>query len=234
MGAKMNKILPGLYLGGYRDMKDKEQIEKNQITHILSIHELRNQQLYKNVKYYYIKADDHDSQDLLQYIPSCNDFIHKARNEGGNVLVHCMAGISRSATLVIAYVMTVTNLSFYDAINAVKNAREVVDPNPGFKKQLETYEKSESLKKEKQNLIEKYGDFKDEDNKFSSEITYPLPSNSYSLETREFNKLQDNPFMKLEKDKNKNLTESSPLFLTNCLLKNISLNNEDESNSKNE
>jgi protein-tyrosine phosphatase len=56
-----------------------------------------------------------------------------------------MAGVSRSATLVIAYVMTVTNLSFNDAFNAVKNAREAVDPNPGFRKQLENYEKSELL-----------------------------------------------------------------------------------------
>ena len=40
------------------------------------------------MKYYTIKADDYAAQDLLQYIPSCNDFIHKARNEGGNVLVH--------------------------------------------------------------------------------------------------------------------------------------------------
>jgi atypical dual specificity phosphatase len=65
-----------------------------------------------------------------------------------------MAGVSRSATLVIAYVMTVTNLSYNDAVNAVKNARQVVDPNPGFRKQLETYEKSELLKVKKY-LLEK-------------------------------------------------------------------------------
>ena len=62
-----------------------------------------------------------------------------------------MAGVSRSATLVIAYVMTVTNLSFNDAFNGVKNARGVIDPNPGFIKQMENYEKSELLKKVKIN-----------------------------------------------------------------------------------
>ena len=47
--------------------------------------------------------------------------------------------------------MTVTNLSFNDAFNGVKNARGVIDPNPGFIKQMENYEKSELLKKVKIN-----------------------------------------------------------------------------------
>ena len=33
------KVLPGLYLGSLKDSKDPEQLEKNQITHILSIHD---------------------------------------------------------------------------------------------------------------------------------------------------------------------------------------------------
>ena len=39
MGAGMEKVLPGLYLGSKIDSEDKEQIEKNKITHILSIHD---------------------------------------------------------------------------------------------------------------------------------------------------------------------------------------------------
>ena len=50
-----------------------------------------------------------------------------------------MAGVSRSATIVIAYLMTITDLSYIECINAVRAARSVVDPNPGFRKQLEKY-----------------------------------------------------------------------------------------------
>ena len=50
-----------------------------------------------------------------------------------------MTGVSRSATIVIAYLMTITDLSYIECINAVRAARSVVDPNPGFRKQLEKY-----------------------------------------------------------------------------------------------
>ena len=53
-----------------------------------------------------------------------------------------MAGVSRSATIVIAYIMAVTNLSFIDAMNSVKGAREIVEPNPGFQRQLEDFERT--------------------------------------------------------------------------------------------
>ena len=39
MGNGMNKILPGLFLGSFRDAKDPEQLKQNGITHVLSIHE---------------------------------------------------------------------------------------------------------------------------------------------------------------------------------------------------
>ena len=53
------------------------------------------------------KASDNSAQDIKKYFVDAIDFIHNARLNGGNVLVHCLAGISRSTTLVIAYIMTV-------------------------------------------------------------------------------------------------------------------------------
>lgn len=87
-----------------------------------------------------IKASDCASQDIQQYFQECIEFIHKARLNGGNVLVHCLAGVSRSTTIVIAYVMTVTELSWVDAMNAVRGARKVTNPNFGFQRQLQSYE----------------------------------------------------------------------------------------------
>jgi protein-tyrosine phosphatase len=53
-----------------------------------------------------------------------------------------MAGVSRSATICIAYIMVVTDLSWLDAMNAVKAARTIVEPNPGFQWQLELFGRS--------------------------------------------------------------------------------------------
>ena len=108
MGAGMDKILPGLYLGSKTDSEDIDQLEKYQITHILSIHDdakegafkvcfksslysLRDDDssfFFKNIKYLCIQACDIEYQDLQQYFSKCFGFIHDARNEGGNVLVH--------------------------------------------------------------------------------------------------------------------------------------------------
>ena len=51
-----------------------------------------------------------------------------------------MAGVSRSATIVIAYLMTVTDLSWDSAMNAVRGARAAANPNIGFQRQLQEFE----------------------------------------------------------------------------------------------
>jgi protein-tyrosine phosphatase len=61
----------------------------------------------------------------------------------GGVLVHCAAGISRSASFVIAYLMYSEKLAFKEAAAAVKEVRPVICPNPGFVLQLKEWEKLE-------------------------------------------------------------------------------------------
>ena len=64
------------------------------------------------------KASDCDGQELKQLFQDAIDFIHKARLNNQNVLVHCLAGISRSVTIVIAYIMTLVEVfSFIFILN---------------------------------------------------------------------------------------------------------------------
>ncbi|XP_061389998.1 DC-STAMP domain-containing protein 2-like [Musca vetustissima] len=64
------------------------------------------------------------------------NFIDKALNNGGCVLIHCNAGVSRSASVVIAYLMKYKNMDFEIAHGYVKTRRECIQPNAGFLKQL--------------------------------------------------------------------------------------------------
>lgn len=57
-----------------------------------------------HIEYLYVPAVDHESFDLSQYFDVANEFIDEERKRT-NVLVHCMAGISRSVTLVIAFMI---------------------------------------------------------------------------------------------------------------------------------
>jgi len=60
---------------------------------------------------------------------------------GGVVFVHCFMGVSRSASIVIAYLMHEMNMEFEGALKHVQERREEVCPNPGFKKQLQKFSK---------------------------------------------------------------------------------------------
>lgn len=55
------------------------------------------------------------------------------------ILFHCYAGISRSTTLAIAYLVHTTNMTLQDAIKFVKSKRHIIQPNNGFMKALEMY-----------------------------------------------------------------------------------------------
>lgn len=68
-----------------------------------------------------------------------HEFIASAISSGGVVLVHCLAGASRSASVVIAYIMKELGLTYAAARTHVTRARPIVQPNTGFEKQLTFY-----------------------------------------------------------------------------------------------
>nr|XP_028593678.1 dual specificity protein phosphatase 22 isoform X1 [Podarcis muralis] len=141
-GGTRRKILPGLFLGNFKDARDTEQLKKNNITHILSIHDSARPML-EGVKYLCIPAADSPSQNLVRHFKESIEFIHECRLGGQSCLVHCLAGVSRSATLVVAYIMTITDLGWEDALSVVRASRSCANPNAGFQRQLEEFEKTE-------------------------------------------------------------------------------------------
>src|SRR5437870_10377941 len=109
------------------------------ITHILTIIVgvgpiYPEQFTYKNVS-----ICDDESSDIYQYFDDCIQFIDDAIEKGGKVLVHCMCGISRSATIVAAYLIDKCHYSDEEAINIIKEYRDCINPNPGFRRQLKLY-----------------------------------------------------------------------------------------------
>lgn len=89
----MNKILPGLYIGNFKDARDAEQLSKNKVTHILSVHDSARPML-EGVKYLCIPAADSPSQNLTRHFKESIKFIHECRLRGESCLVHwcvCLA-----------------------------------------------------------------------------------------------------------------------------------------------
>ncbi len=88
-----------------------------------------------------IIANDLPNNNLIKHFDHCFELIDKEINENnGKVLVHCYAGISRSATIVCGYVMKKYKLIANEAIIRVKTKRSKTNPNKGFVKQLKLYQ----------------------------------------------------------------------------------------------
>ncbi|XP_066541503.1 dual specificity protein phosphatase 22-A [Hoplias malabaricus] len=139
MGNGMNKVIDGLYLGNVIDSKNRESLSQNGITHILSVYN-QAKPVLEDMTYLCILAADSSNQNLLQHFKECIRFIHECRLNGGACLVHCLAGVSRSTTVVVAYLMTVTNYDWEECLSAVKAVRSYVSPNCGFQQQLQQFQ----------------------------------------------------------------------------------------------
>ncbi len=103
------------------------------------------------------------------------DFIDRSIQGNGNILIHCMAGISRSASLTIYYLMKKYSVSYDEAYNYVKNKRKIIDPNSCFKLQLQSYseERDKFTYKNAEDIVSKF-------NQESNEIE---PSRVSSIKT---------------------------------------------------
>lgn len=84
---------------------------------------------------------DSEKEDILVSLDKVSEFIDKNMELGNTVLVHCMAGSSRSASFVIAYLMKKHSWCFEKAYVYTKSKRAQVFPNSGFMRQLRIYEK---------------------------------------------------------------------------------------------
>lgn len=95
---------------------------------------------FPNIDWHRLVIDDDKDERISEYFFSVHKIISNAITDNKNVIVHCAAGMSRSPTLVIAYLMIENRWSYEEAFNYVKNKRPIVEPNIGFIKQLKALE----------------------------------------------------------------------------------------------
>ncbi|XP_029405059.2 dual specificity protein phosphatase 19 [Bactrocera dorsalis] len=125
-----------LYLGS-QDAVNSENISAYKLTHILSVGIETPHLVGEKVHTKFLSCLDLPETLLLErVIPSANQFIVDAALSRGRVLVHCNAGVSRAASIVIAYLILVCGMPFDVAYALVKSKRECIQPNIGFIKQL--------------------------------------------------------------------------------------------------
>ncbi|KAE9550104.1 hypothetical protein FO519_006679 [Halicephalobus sp. NKZ332] len=138
------KILDFMFLGSQQDALDPEVLKKHGISKIINLSENcpRPESVPNNTNHFLrIPIKDSYSAKLLPHFDAAYEFLETAKRSNEKVLVHCLAGISRSATLAIAYIMRSMGKTSDEAYKFVKARRPSISPNFNFLGQLLEYEK---------------------------------------------------------------------------------------------
>ncbi|KAH7331304.1 hypothetical protein KP509_20G025500 [Ceratopteris richardii] len=126
-----------IYLGSDAIARDLDILQENRITHVLNCVGFVCPEYFKqDLEYKTLWLQDNPCEDLISLLYDVFDYFEEVREQGGRVFVHCCQGVSRSTSLVIAYIMWREHKSFEEAFQDVKAARGVANPNMGFACQL--------------------------------------------------------------------------------------------------
>ncbi|ETN40250.1 uncharacterized protein HMPREF1541_04526 [Cyphellophora europaea CBS 101466] len=174
-----------LYIGGFIALRRPKALQNCHITHIVSVMDWKFEEdnaLTRGFQHLHIPVDDVEDENLLRYFPQAVDFIHKGLkhwqpdkpinnvtdlssgsedvHQGSGVLIHCAMGKSRSATVLLAYLLWLSRqsrstsptdndndgvalppepLSVIDALTLLRRGRPIAEPNEGFMDQLYLY-----------------------------------------------------------------------------------------------
>jgi protein-tyrosine phosphatase len=147
------EIIPHLFISNWFTSNNKNIIKEYNINAVITVetypkpHDILRYYNENNIDFAYINLEDSPNANIYKFFDSSYNFINSHIRNKKNVLVHCYAGISRSATLIINYLCrnlyTYNNLSNENPINILnycvnfaKNKRSIINPNIGFLEQL--------------------------------------------------------------------------------------------------
>ena len=123
-----NEIIPGIFVGNIVSSRDPDFIKKENITAIVNASkDIPNSFESSGIRYFNVFVND-DLQDesqkiMLTYMPRALKFIRINKMSGRNILIHCHAGMQRSAAIMVSYLIFFNNMSPDNAIKLVLNKR---------------------------------------------------------------------------------------------------------------
>ncbi|XP_032528858.2 dual specificity protein phosphatase 13B-like isoform X1 [Danaus plexippus] len=142
----VNEVYPGLFVGDAVAAKDKAFLRRMGINYVLNTAEGKRYTQVDTDHIYYrdcpglrykgFQLMDLPTTDISKYFHIAANFIDEGISRGGRVLVHCMMGVSRSATCAIAFLMIKRGMTLTEALALVRSRRDI-HPNDGFIRQLQ-------------------------------------------------------------------------------------------------
>lgn len=146
-----NQITSNIFLGDIASAFNEDALKEQGITHILSIFNGAQKTFPDSFTYKIIHINDDAWVNIREHFDESNQFIDDAlKNPENKILIHCQRGVSRSVTLLIAYLLWKKNSedkidknnvddAIEEVISYVKEQRSIANPNLGFVKCLKSY-----------------------------------------------------------------------------------------------
>jgi predicted protein tyrosine phosphatase len=131
---EVNEVYPGVFITDYFTSQNYEYLKSIGIKQILTIARELKQHDHPDFVTMHISIDDSPMEDIKQHFAQSHEFIEKAPT-----LVHCYAGISRSGSIVVSYVIRSQKMNASEALRHCKRIRPKINPNYGFITQLIDY-----------------------------------------------------------------------------------------------
>ena len=139
----ISHIIDNIYLGNFESSVDVETLNKYNICAIVRIldpemiHDIVREDTEPNINYHYVELLDHPSQNITKHFPQFLKFVNENKNT--NILIHCLMGISRSASFTALVLVKNYNMDITTALKIIKEKRPNVKPLKEFIQQVIQY-----------------------------------------------------------------------------------------------
>ena len=131
------RVAPSVFVAGEAVARNLETLREHAITHVINCNAFVVRNHFEDaLEYKALWLQDSPGEDVTRVLYDCFDFIRAAIAAGGNVLVHCSQGVSRSVSVVISFLMWESGASYEEAFARVKAQRGIANPNMGFTCQM--------------------------------------------------------------------------------------------------
>jgi len=142
-----HEVLPNVYVGDVYAAHNKDELKKRNVTHVVNAVVGVVPPFPDQFKYLHVQLLDCPGENIMEHFEKTSKFIEDALSVGGIVFIHCLQGVSRSATIAAAFAIYSQQISTKAAIKLLQEKRTVVRPNHGFVMQLECYEKTREIQR---------------------------------------------------------------------------------------
>ena len=135
MFSEPTLIIDKIYLGNGNNAANLNTLEKHNINVIINVTSELDNYFENDFTYYKFELLDEKENDMKQYFSKFLEIIKNHKED--NILIHCFMGSSRSATILLAYLIKYENYTLKKSLEYIKELRNIVNPNTSFYEQLD-------------------------------------------------------------------------------------------------